>query len=58
MNRFIKALILTIIEFVILLVVVVSVVGFVMYFSIIGGFFILILACFLLSLYYNYKDYK
>lgn len=56
MSRFIKALIRTLIEFVVILIAVIFVVGLVKYIGASAVFIILLAICFLLSLYINYKN--
>lgn len=56
MSRFIKALIRTIIEFVIILIAVIVTLGIVKYISVTAVFIILLLVGFLLCLYINYKN--
>ena len=58
MSRFIKALIRTLILFAVCLLVVIFWIGLAVYFSVGAAFIALIAICFLLSLYYNYKDCK
>ena len=58
MNMFFKALIRTLIEFVVILLVVIFTLGIVKYISAAAVFIILISVCFLLNLYFNYKDCK
>lgn len=56
MNRFTKALIRTLIEFVIILIGCIFTLGLVKYIGAVAVFAILLLACFLLTFYINYKN--
>ena len=58
MIRFIKALIRTLIEFVVILIAAMFALGLVKYISASAVFIILLSVCFLLNLYFNYKDSK
>ena len=58
MSRFIKALIRTLIEFVVILNAVIFALGIVKYISAAAMFIILLSICFSLCLYFNYKYCK
>lgn len=56
MSRLIKALIRTLIEFVVILIAVIFSIGLVKYIGAVAVFAILLLVCFLLTFYINYKN--
>lgn len=56
MNILIKALIRTLVEFVIILIGCIFTLGLVKYIGAVATFAILLLACFLLTFYINYKN--
>lgn len=56
MIRFLKALIRTLIEFVVILIAAMFTLGLVKYISASAVFIVVLSVCFLLNLYFNYRD--